>query len=167
MYWNYGISTTFLPYSPGSATNNFYTDVLKPTFLRMRALKDMPEGAVPHYSSIHSVSCESSGLYAAERVVQVPDGVRRMGCAESKKRLSPKEINKIEEGLSDFFKLKIPRDFGGIVSWSEDEKLKEKDIPGTSEEQLLGIVYADINALGRLAPYVSEDKGFYRNSVKE
>ncbi|WP_176231764.1 Cas10/Cmr2 second palm domain-containing protein [Candidatus Hakubella thermalkaliphila] len=162
-YWKHGISATFLPYSPKSAASDFYTNLLKPIFLGMKALKDMPKSTAFHYSTIHSVPCENSGLYPAERVVQVPDGVRRIGYADNRKKLSFKKISKIEKDLCNSFGLKIPKHFGGIVSWSEDEEPKEKDIPGTSEERLLGIVYADVNALGRLTPLIGKDKNTYRN----
>jgi len=166
LYRKHGISATFLPYNPNSV-NDFYADVLKPIFLKMKERKDMPEGFAFRYSTLHSVPCESSGLFPAESVVRVIEELRRVGYSESMKRLSKLEETEIEkEGLRKKFKLEIPRHFGGIVSWKKDEEPKEKNIPGTSEGRLLGIVYADVNALGRLTPTIGKDKAVYNKFCK-
>ncbi|MCD6101026.1 MAG: hypothetical protein J7K33_10650 [Candidatus Marinimicrobia bacterium] len=167
LYWEHGILATFFSYSL-SSVNDFYSDVLKPVFLKMKEQKEMQEGFALRYSTVHSVPCESSGLSPAERVVPVPDGLRRMGYAESRKRLSDLEETKIErEDLSKKFKLGIPRHFGGVVSWKKEEEPKEKDIPGTSEGRLLGIVYVDVNALGRLTPTIGRNKEIYNEFCKK
>jgi hypothetical protein len=166
LYWKHGISATFLPPHSLSFINDFYADVLKPMFLKMKEQKDMPEGSAFRYSTIHSVPCESSGLFPSERVVKVVEELRRVGYAESRKRLFNLEETKIERDLSKKFGLEIPRHFGGIVSWKKEEDPKEKDIPGISEGRLLGIVYADINALGKLTPTIGRNKEVYKEFCK-
>lgn len=166
-----GISATFSdPFPVSLPIRNFYDQVLCLLHKMIRSRKDSPEGRKLHISTLLAVSCESSGVGPAQHPRRVPDGqVRRMGRSEAKKRAHRSDAIEGESELGRRLDLGLPRDFGGLVGWTtqRQDSLQERDLPGTSEERLLGIVYADVNGLGKQVPFVAGDENSYAIFARE
>lgn len=165
IYRTYGCSAVAVDHPSRGPINDFYQDILCPIQRKLRSNKDSPRGWGFHISTLLAVPCESSGIGPAERPVDLPDqNVRRMKHAEMEKRLfeQPTHVSdSIEERLQRQFTLKVPHDFGGVVDWTQREDTRERDVPGTSEERVLGIIYADVNNLGGLLRTIAYQADLY------
>ena len=166
LYRTYGISVTSYTRPFPHSIVNFYDEVLLPLHKSVRSQKDSPEGRAFHISTLLAVPCESSGIDPAQRPVEIPDGLRRMSHSEVEKRAHWSDTI-VESDLSQRLCLRLPHDFGGVVGWTIREALREKDLPGTSEKRLLGIVYADVNGLGKQIPPIAKDENTYALFAKE
>lgn len=168
-YREYGISVTsqIFPHLSSSPAN-FYEEILKPMLMEMQVRKSQPCDNQLIISSILSVPCESSGVGNAENVVVLPGNKeRRFNISEAEKfmfdKKNPdKKYSEVENNLIEYFKSKyeLPRDFGGIVSWSDRENIQIKE-SGTSEKRIMGIIYADVNGLGCVTKKTGKNKELY------
>jgi hypothetical protein len=64
--------------------------------------------------------------------------------------------------VSGWTQAKIPSTAEGVVAWSSSEEIEGKEVPGTSEERLLGMVFADVNGLGSLLPDLARDEAKFK-----
>ncbi|MEC4685791.1 MAG: hypothetical protein VST71_08695 [Nitrospirota bacterium] len=166
-YREYGISVTsqIFPHLSSSPAD-FYREVLMPMFREMQVRKSQPCDNELIISSILSVPCESSGIGNAENVVVLPGNKeRRFNTSEAEKFIFDKKnpdnkYSEVEKQLIDYFKYSLPKDFGGIVSWNNREDIQIKEA-GTSEKRIMGIIYADVNGLGKLTKNVGKNKDLY------
>lgn len=158
IYDRYGISFEFAKRTcchPG----NFYYDALSPLLKETRKKKDCPKrSALASPSTILAATCETSGRGSAQALVQAGPDVCRANASEQKKWQMPKRDRIAEELVGEWTQAGVPDTFEGIVGWSKSEKIRDKDVPGTSEERLLGLVFADVNGLGSLLEHVAKDK---------
>lgn len=164
VYRQYGSSAVAVEHTINTPPKDFHEEVLLHLQRKLRHKKDCPEGWGLHISTLLAVPCESSGIGPAQQPVDLPDRTVRAKGSEAKKRLFKRQDSaqeRLEERLQWEFGLKLPYDFGGLVDWTQREQAGKHDVPGTSEERVLGIIYADVNSLGRLLPVVGRDAGLY------
>lgn len=150
------------------SVSNFYKDVLAPLLYKINAKKQCPEGVFFNVSSILAVPCKYSGKGYAGCVVTGADGKTGIPIShgEARKFLFEKGIHPIEqELLNEFEGFDLPADLGGVVSWRKTLGPQEKP-PGTSEERILGIIYADVNGLGNLTRPIAQEEGRYSEFCK-
>lgn len=142
---------------------NFCNDVLEPLLNKINTKKQSPKGVDFNISSILAVPCKVSGKGYAGRVEIERYGVKGIPVSygESRKCHFARNIHPVEQELVDEIKgVELPQDFGGIVSWKSTLDLQEKP-PGTSEDRILGIIYADVNGLGSLTTHIAQDESVY------
>ena len=164
IYRKHGLTITshIIPATP----TNFYNDVLKPLLDEINRKKESPEGTGFGLSTVLAVPCNASGKGAAWGVLRETYGsetreIRISNTEWMKYKPLRRTLHPIEEDLRNKFKgSEIPSDFGGIVLWRKGDIPEEKP-PGTSEERILGIIYADINGLGGLTKYVAKNEDKY------
>lgn len=138
---------------------DFYKDVLSPLLKEIRTKKDCPKDSVlGPPSTIIAATCDGSGRGAAQGLARVGPEIHRVNAIEQTKWVMPKDDPEAERLIWDQTNVKIPSTSEGIVAWSSSEEIEGKEVPGTSEERLLGIVFADVNGLGGLLEYVAKDE---------
>ncbi|MEW6418397.1 MAG: hypothetical protein AB1480_09790 [Nitrospirota bacterium] len=169
IYREYGLTITS-HVLPSTTSTNFYDDILKPLLDIINEKKERPTGTSFNLSTILAIPCKASGKGAAREVLVESFGsVSRdipVSHTEWKKYKSPRTLHQIEEELKGKFKrFEIPSDLGGIVSWTKRDIPWEKP-PGTSEDRILGVIYADINGLGGLTNIIAQDEVKYSSFCK-
>ncbi len=169
IYDEYHIGVEWAEYEH-SGDGNFYKKILSPLMSKVRSLKDSPKTVrLPSPSSILSATCDTSGKSSAQRLVKLGNSIERVNASEWKKWLLEKRSDngqqdkvatKLTEGWTD---AGIPKTAEGLISWSVKDKVRGKEIPGTSESRFMGLVFADVNGLGSLL----SDFAVTKNRLKE
>ena len=173
-YRDIGISVTSETLDRACGLADFNRDVLRPLFSKIVAKKVQPHSPEIAVSTILSVPCESSGDSAAEKAVFLPEGkIGRYSAAAAKKfsyafrsradRNGPVPKTSLEE-YCDYYG--IPDDFDELVSWGKGVDASGHG-SGTSEKRLMGIVYADVNGLGRITENIGRKRDIYEYFAPE
>lgn len=174
IYNRYGISITAAQVSCPSV-NNFYDDVLMPLLSEVREKKDCPkEKMLPPPGSILAATCAISGRYSAQGLVEIApsEPLQRASAVEITKwnaapqwKASSKDLDKQANDLVATWEKPpaIPSTIEDIIDWRSDATIADKDAPGTSEARTLGIIFADVNGVGKLLPQVSRDENKYKD----
>jgi len=149
-----------------SAPADFYQDVLAPLLKEVRAKKDCPQDSLlGPPSTILAATCDTSGRGAAQGLVQLgPRGnpPQRANATEQTKWNMPVFDCDAENLVWGWPRaqqpIRIPATAEGVVAWNSSEEIMGKEVPGTSEQRLLGMVFADVNGLGSLLPHIAHDE---------
>jgi hypothetical protein len=157
-YRKWEIGVTAMSYELAGPVNDFYSDVLRHLLKDVRRLKDSPKDvlAAPP-ASIHAVPCEVTGMGSAEDLLNVVAGEQpwRVRAVERNKWFEL-QVDDAEQFLgAEARDLLLPDDADQLVRWSKKDNARELPQPGTSEERLVAVVFADVNALGEQLPHIA------------
>lgn len=169
IYSEYGIGIEWEAYKRSAQTGDFYTDVLMPMLAGIRRKKDCPEEPfMGPPSSILAACCEVSGRGSAQHMIHQAGQQRRVNSCERNK-WNMEEKDDLAASLLVPWRQKYPDidsagTAEGIVAWNAERNVEVggKDIPGTSEERLIGMVLADVNSLGGLLPQLAGDESHFK-----
>jgi len=168
LYSKIGASASSVRHTVDGIGSDFYRDVLEQVFFKIQEKKSRPFSVLPVVSTILCVPCEGSGLEFAERVMKGYDDEpeRRYGAIEALKISYGRGTFKEEEELERTFPFKVPRDFGGMVSWAS-AGTKGQIVQLSPEDKTMGIVYADVNGLGSFIKNISGKRDIYEKFCAE
>ena len=171
VYGGYGIGTEWETIEVNDETADFYTDVLTPLLAGIRRKKDCPkQPLMGPPSSILATCCEVSGRGSAQHIIRQMGKIQRANSCERSK-WNMEEADSLSEALLSPWE-KYPgivtaNTAEGVVGWNAEKSFEVggKEIPGTSEERLIGMVLADVNSLGSLLPELAKDESLFKSFV--
>lgn len=168
LYHRYGITFESACVQPSTPVD-FYQDVLSPLLKDIRAKKDCPQNSLlGPPSTILAATCDTSGRNAAQGLVQLgpsADSPERVNAREQAKWTMPDIDPDAQNLVMGWTKARIPSIAEGVVAWNSAAKIMGKEEPGTSEQRLLGMVFADVNGLGNLLPDIARDETKFKAFV--
>jgi hypothetical protein len=159
-YYHYGIGIESASIKC-PAPVDFYRDVLFHLLREIRLKKDCPISAtLPPPSTILAATCETSGRGSAHGLVKIGRDTQRTNAPEKTKWDMTADDPDANDLIKEWTEAGLPSTAEGIVAWSSapEEEMMGKEVPGTSEARLLGLVFADVNGLGSLLPHVAHDE---------
>lgn len=169
LYRRYGIGIT-AACRDCSTVNDLYHDILEPLLVEVRNKKDCPQvTTLPPPDTILAATCAVSGRGAAQGLVAIARGepLQRASAVEQTKWQEVPDPQREELVKGWQRQIRLPDTAEEIVGWRTSETVAEREVPGTSEARLLGMVFADVNGMGGLLPHLAREEARYKQFSRD
>jgi hypothetical protein len=176
IYRGIGIGVEADVQETNGTASSFYERALRPLLAKVRELKDCPSHPAPGSPScILSVPCETSGFGAAEALAKVePHTWSRTTRAEACKWSLSRHDDHDAQAIVDAVRTRCTVPSSVSLDWPDTfEELVSWRNAGTgatlepSEARQVGLLFADVNGLGRLLQFLARDETWFaRFAVK-